>query len=921
MIGRERELAAVHELLSPSVPRFGALVLEGEPGIGKTTLWRAGIEEAVAQGLVVLSCRPVQAEAKLVFAALGDLLAPVVDQVLDGLPAPQRDALEVAMLRATPVEGASTDGRALGMAVQAVLRQIAAGSALLVALDDVQWLDRGSSAALAFAFRRLSDCPVRVLAALRLETGENADVLGLENAGPRSLERLRLGPLSLSGLYHVIRAELGQALPRPALVRIEKASGGNPLFALELARAWAVGGGSSSPGAPPGGAGTLAELLGQRVLRLPSATQQALLVAASLASPEVSLIEAALGRQVQEDLERAERAGIVRVRHGQVNFDHPLLASAVYREASADQRRAGHRALAAVVTEPEQHARHMALAASEPDEEVALALDVAARAAASRGAPDSAVELVELACGSTPVSSPDKLAERRLRLAEYRFRAGDADEACRIARELFEESPAGRLRAGAAELLARALHVAGTAADASRYCLEALADASGDPELEAGLHATLALVSWHDFRLARDHAQEGLRLIEAGGVQSAEVQLRALMAYIQAEFYAGHELPVELVQRGLELERLAPAPSVADRLSAALGAWLKYQGDYDGARYWLEATRAAAETEGDESSLPYALSHLPQLELWAGNWERASELSYEHLELATQIAQPSQRRQALYNLSLVQAHRGLVPETRATAEELLREAEEEADDWDVSNALAVIGFLELSLGNAEPAAGHLGRSLELREVLGTVEPLRSQADYVEALVLLGLLDRAAEIDAMLSDRAVVTKREPLLAVAARSRALLAGARGDWQAAANELTRATAHHDRVNVPFDLARTLTVGGQIGRRRGERKLARESLERARSIFRDLGAPIWEARAEAELRRVPVRRGAPSALTPTEKDVAELAAAGRTNREVAEALFISPKTVEANLARVYRKLGVTSRAQLGAVMAARQE
>jgi DNA-binding CsgD family transcriptional regulator len=919
VVGRERELAAVRQFVTLGDPHFHALVVEGEPGIGKTKVWRAGVGGAAAQGLVVLSCRPVEAEAKLAFAALGDLLAPVVDNALDGLPTPQRQALEVAMLRATPAEGASTDGRALGMAVQSLLRQVASVSPVVVAIDDVQWLDRGSSAALAFACRRLHDCPVRVLAALRVEAGENVDVLGLGSALPGSVERLRLGPLSLSGLYHVIQTELGHVFPRPTLVRIEKASGGNPLFALELARALAEVGASSGPGAPLPVPGTLAELLGQRVRRLSPATQETLLVAASLAAPEVLVVEIALGREVQGDLDRAERAGVARVRDGRVHFDHPLLASAVYREAPLQNRRAAHWALATVVVEPEQHARHLALAASEPEEEVATALGTAAKAAAARGAPEVAVELAELACGSTPSSRPEALAERRLWLAEYRFRAGDADEACRLARELFETLPPGRLRAGAAELLARVLHVAGTAADAAQYCLDALADASTDPELEARMHATLALVSWHDFGLARHHAQLALRLLDAGGVQAPEVQLRALMAYIQAEFYAGHELPGDLVQRGLELERLAPAASVADRLSAALGAWLKYQGDYDGARHWLEATRAAAEAEGDDSSLPYALSHLPQLELWAGNWERARALADEHLELATQIAQPSQRRQALYNLSLVQAHMGLAREARATAEELLREAEGESDGWDISNALAVIGFLELSLGEAEPAAAHLSRGLELRASLGTVEPLRTQADCVEALLQLGRLDEATEVDALLSEQALVTKREPLLAVAARSRAVLAAARGDLDGAGRALEEAKAHHDRVTVPFDLARTLMVAGQLSRRRGERKVAREAFERAGAMFHDLGAPVWEARALAELRRIPVRRGAPTELTPTEQSVADLAASGRTNREVAKELFISPKTVEVNLARVYRKLGVTSRAQLGAVMAAR--
>jgi DNA-binding CsgD family transcriptional regulator len=294
-------------------------------------------------------------------------------------------------------------------------------------------------------------------------------------------------------------------------------------------------------------------------------------------------------------------------------------------------------------------------------------------------------------------------------------------------------------------------------------------------------------------------------------------------------------------------------------------------------------------------------------------------LADEHLELAIQIAQPSQRRQALYNLSLVQAHMGLSDDARSTADELLREAEGEGDDWDISNALAVIGFLELSLGQAEAAAAHLARSLEVRAALGTVEPLRSQADYVEALLQLGRSDEAAEVDAALNEQALISNREPLLAVAARSRALLAAARGDLDGAGRALSEAKVHHDRVTVAFDLARTLMVSGQLSRRRGERKVAREELERAGATFRDLGAPVWEARALAELRRIPVRRGAPTELTPTEQSVADLAASGRTNREVAKQLFISPKTVEVNMARVYRKLGVTSRAQLGAAMAAR--
>ena len=915
--GRDRELAVLRRLVAPEEAHFYAVVAEGEPGIGKTTVWKAGLEMAHAQGSVVLSCRPVEAEVKLAFAALGDLLAPVVDAGLDDLPAPQREAMEVALLRTAPSHSMASDGRALGMAVHTLLRHVASSSTVLVAIDDVQWLDRASASALAFAFRRLADCPVRVLATLRLEGAQSVDVLNLDNALPGHTERMRLGPLALGGLYHVIRGELGLVFPRPTLLRIEKACGGNPLFALELARALAEEGSSPGPGAPLPVPATLGELLGQRVRRLPPGAQETLLVAASLPVPEVRLVGAALGRDVQGDLDKTERGRIARVRDGRVQFEHPLLAAAVYREASDQRRRGAHRALAAVVAEPEQHARHLALAASVPDEDVAVALDTAATAAAARGALEVAVELAELACRATPASPLTTQAPRQLSLAEYRFRAGDSDGARTLAAELFDSLPGGPLRAEAAELLARVLHVSGTPAEAAGYCLGALADAGNDLELEARLHATLALVSWHDFNLGHHHAQLALRLVDEGHVRSPEVHLRALMAYMQAEFYSGRDLPGEMVKKGLELERLAPAPSVADRLSAALGAWLKYQGDFDGARYWLEATRAAAEAEGDESSLPYALSHLPQLELWAVNWERARALALEHLELATQVAQPSQRRQALYNLSLVEAHMGLSEPARAAAGELMEEAAREADDWDMSNVLAVIGFLELSLGELEPAAAHLQRSLELREELGTVEPLRSHADYVEVLVHLGRLDDAAEVNGVLGQRALIAKREPLLAVAARSAALLAAAQGDLERAISALGEAEHHHALVTIPFDLARTQMVAGQVNRRRGERKMARELLEQASATFRDLGASLWEDRAQSEARRVPVRRGAPTELTPTEKRVAELAGAGRTNREVAEALFISPKTVEANLARIYRKLGVTSRAQLGAVMA----
>ena len=918
IVGRERELASVSRLLEPVEEGLRVLLLEGEPGIGKTTVWEHALADAAERGYRVLACRPAEAEAKLAFTALGDLLAPIADHGLPGLPEPQRAALEVALLRAAP-SGAPPDRRAVGTAVYSLLRRSAEERPLAVAVDDIQWLDRASRATLSFALRRLGDSPVAVLAARRLEPDRRVDALDLEAGLPGRVEHLWLGPLSLSGLYHLIRARVGHVFARPTLRRIAQASGGNPLFALELARVLVETGARPGPGEPLPVPETLGALLAARVERLPAAVRDVLLAAASLSNPDLGSIGEALGEDAVRQLVVAEDAGLVEIREGRVRFGHPLLASTVYSSAPEGTRRAVHRRLAEVLSAPEERARHEALGAAGPDERVAVSLDAAAGDADSRGAPEVAVEFSELACGLTPPRARDDLARRMLDLCGYLFRAGDADEARRLLEALVDEHEAGRLRACALELLARLLHVAGTAPEAVSRCRQALAEAGSDPELRARIHATLALVSWHDFELAREHARAALDLLDRLDDPDPGVLSQALMAYVEGEFYAGRAPPADAVQRGLELERLAPSPVVADRMSAALGVWLKYQGDFAEARKRLEAARRAAIDEGDESSLPYVIGHLPQLELWTGNWLDAERYALEHLELAEGTAQPDQRRQALFNLSLVHALVGSVEEARAEAEELQAEAEEVGDDWGASNAGAVLGLLELSLGRAREAAEHLRRNFELRERIAATEPIRAYADYVESLVELGELDRAEKVASLLDARSRASGRAALLAVSSAARGLLAAARGDLDGAAEALEAAIAQHERVTVPFDLARTLVAVGQVRRRRGERKAAREALEEARRIFEQLGAPLWAARADAELRRVPIRRGAPQELTPTEEQVAELVAVGRTSREVAQALFVSPKTVEANLTRIYRKLGIRSRAELGARMSER--
>lgn len=903
VVGRERELAAIDELLASDEPGLRALAIEGEPGIGKTTLWT---EATAAAALPVISCRAVEAEAKLPYASLADLVAPLFDAGLASLPEPQSRALEVALLRVSST-GRAPELRAVATGVHSLLRDAAP---LLVAIDDVQWLDPPSAAALAFALRRLATAPVRVLLAVRVERGRDVDVLGLD------CPRVRVGPLSLSGIHHVIRSQLGQVLPRPTLRRIVDASGGNPLFALELARALVEVGARPVPGEPLPVPDTLADLMHDRIAKLPAAARDALLAAASLADPTVEAVSAANGDRNGAGLAAAERAGVVTLRGGSVRFAHPLLASTVYASAAPERRRELHRLLAGQAASPEERARHLALAVEGADEEVAAQLEDAAHEANRRGAPQAAVELSELAYRVTPADRPAERAGRLFTLAECAFRAGDAAEAKRHVDKLIDEQPVGPVRARALELCARILFVSGTSLEAAAVCEQALVEAGDDVELQARIHTTYARVMWDDFEIARRHCRLALELMEQIDEPDPVLLSSALCAEAGFAVYAGEPWPAELIERALELERIAPNPDVADRMSAALGAWLKLAGDFDGARHWLELTHRAAIEEGDEASLPYALSHLPQLDLWTGRWDDAERRALEHLELAEATAQPRQRLQALYNLAVVHAHMGRVDDARDEAETLLRESD---DNWDVSNALAVLGFLDLSLGDAAAAASSLARNLELRDAIGNDEPLRAQADLADALIDLGELDRAEETIASLDERAHRTDRAPLRALAAAATARLAAARQELDEAIAAIDEAHAQHARVTVPFDLARTLLVEGQIRRRRAERKAARDALERGHAIFTELGARLWADRAAAEARRIPIRRGAGDELTETEQQVAELVAAGHTNKEAAQALFMSPKTVEAHLSRIYRKLDVSTRAQLGVVMANR--
>jgi DNA-binding CsgD family transcriptional regulator len=908
--GRETELAAIDSLLAAAPERLRSLAIEGDPGIGKTTLWREGIGRAAAEGYQVLSCRAAQAEARLSFAGLGDLLAPVSPAAFRLLPSPQRRALEAALLQAEQ-RGAAAHPRAIGTATVSLISALAADAPVLVAVDDVQWLDRPSAHALEFALRRLEDADVALLATLRLGSGPTA----LLSALPADeVQRLRLGPLGLDALYHVLEGRCGQALTYPVLRAIERASGGNPFYALELARNLdgqaAAGSGDALP-VPEDVRG----LVAARLRRLPKPARDELLKISALAQPSVALVDAV-------ELAPAIEAGVVSIRSdGRIEFSHPLFGGAVYAGASRGRRRALHLELAELATDVEERARHLTLATDAPDERIASALEQAAEHAHRRGAPEVAGELEELAARRTPADQTGVTSERCLRAAQYHLRAGDRQRARALGEQVVAAAPDGPVRAAALYLLAevRALAPDGICA-ALELLDQALACVGDDVRLAVQVESAIALMSGGvgDFDRVGAHTNRAVELAELTGDDALLAETLGLRANALAAFgLSGEDGDAE---RALALEDPDREVPFQMRPSLNVGqAWL-FTGRVDKAQSLLADLRDRTIARGEEFDLPLVLVYFSAAAWLGGDLETAERAGADALRVATLTEQDLNRAGALLMLAMASAIRGDAAPSRARADEVLAISERIGWPWGTSIALWTLGFLALSEGDAPAAAELFEPIVAAPEALGIYcwGIAKALPDAVEALIATGDLESAARHTDALAAWGRAHDNPWSLALSGRCRALLEAAAGDLDSAQAAAERALADHARLPMPLELGRTLLVLGQLQRRRGERRAARESLERATAIFDEVGAVLWAEKARAEVRRIGVRR-APTELTENERLVAELAATGATNREIAERLFMSRRTVEANLARAYRKLGIHSRAELGATMAGR--
>ncbi|MGE5460190.1 MAG: tetratricopeptide repeat protein, partial [Solirubrobacterales bacterium] len=791
---------------------------------------------------------------------------------------------------------------------------------LLVAVDDVQWMDPPSGRVLRFAFRRMPPAAVGIMAAIRSGTGET-DPLDLAPALPAErVHEVPLGPLHPHALEHLLRTHLPATVSGPTLRRLEETSGGNPFFALELGRALLEPDAAVTPGGHLPAPRTLSDLLDARLLALSEEAREVLLIASALSRPTVDLVCTAAGDPgaALEGLDLAAEAGLVRLEAGHVRFSHPLYASVVSSQASLAQLRHLHKRLASLVGDPDERVRLLGLAARGPDEDVAAAMDAAAGRAASRGAPDAAAAFMEQAIRLTPPERTADLARRELDAADHCVAAGDTARARALLESVLAASEEGAVRARALHRLSRVRVLEGGFGAAVPLLQQALEEVGSDLTLHAAIERDLVftLTQLGELRRALPHAREGLRAAEAAGEPAMLAE--SLYHLCMAEIVAGEGPGRDLLDRAIDTERrVGPAPPLEHPGMGTgclpLAVTLKWMDRFDDARELFHGLHRDHLEHGDEGALAPVLFGLGELECWAGDLGTADRLADECHALASRAGQPIAERIGLMLGSMVDACRGDTDAARTKANASLAMSGRIDDPRFEIRDLRTLGFLELSLGRADAAAGYLDRGLELERGAG-YDPsvLRLVPDAVEAMLLQGRQDDAAPLAEELEAHGRRLDRPWALATGARSLGLVDAARGDLEGAIEALERALREHERLPQPLELARTHLALGVVLRRSKRKRDARDSLERALAIFDELGATLWAERSRTELGRIGGRAPSPLDLTPTEMRIAELVAEGQTNREVAAAVYLSEKTVETNLTRIYRKLGVTSRRAL---------
>ena len=867
--------------------------------MGKTTLWQEALAAARDTGAQVLAARACEMELQLPFVALADLMAEVDLRTVDGVPALQLGALEVALSRSEP------DGTALSVPVAsgftAVLRSLSDRERVVVAVDDVPWLDRASADALAFAARRLAHSDVRFLLARRPGPSTALEVA----FNPPGVESLELGPLSLGAVRAVLSQRLGLVLPRRVLRRVFDACAGNPLYALELGRM------IQQRGTPEIGdelpiPDLTDDVFGPRVLGLAGPVRTALLAVALSPTLTRRQLVAVVDPLAVED---AVRDGLFALEEARVRMSHPLLAAAARKHSTGAERRELHLALANAIDDAALRVQHLALASATVDAELAATVAAAAAEALARGATHEAVELAEQALRLTP---PDgtHYETRLLDLARYLMVAGELGRVKDLLGEKAETMAAGPTRARAYVVLAECSE---TVDEALRILDLSLVESGDDAELRAQALAEKSRMHSITRFCDLDEAEAlGLESLDAARSVGPEHEQGALSALAWIRLVRGQDFD-DLQEQAESVPRSSSLYEAS--LDWIAGTRLVCRGELEEARALFERLRRLADERGEARSGLMMYHGLTYVELRAGNVVAASQLMAQSQEWSAfedgWVEPPL--------LAVLEAVRGRPDEVERWAAETIARLGHTGMRREVTEGWRARGIAALLRHEPQRAAEAL-RPIWLHTVREGIDELGvwpMAPDLVEALVGLAEFDEAAAVTDRLEKLAEEQKHPWGLASAMRCRAMLCLAAQYDEAAAALVREAADSYGARGLRFDQARSLLFLGRAQRRHRKWAAARHSLEEAARVFETLGAVGWAEQARAELERTGARRPVPKGdLTPSERRVAQLAATGLSNKEIAADLVVSVYTVEKHLSRVYAKLGIRSRGHLASAL-----
>ncbi|MFC7532788.1 AAA family ATPase [Actinoplanes sp. GCM10030250] len=894
LYGREPLLAAIEARLAAG----GGVALYGPPGIGRSVLLDTVADTAVARGELVLRLRPARGERALSYAGVADLARQVpADAVAALAPAPRH---LLAALRQGRPPRTGVPALARRLVLPELLAHCARQSPVLLVLDDAQWLDPESAELIGFAMRRRPGARIRVIAA-DLRRGRGARLC------PSPIAEIEVPPLAQDDLTALLEA---RGLPCRAASRLHEASAGNPFLALALGGA----AGSGSVWRPTPLPETARALARERLHSLGADVTATLLVAALATEPTVTLLLRAGRDDAVRELRLAAAAGIVTLSGEAIRFTPPLLARVLADETPAADRARVHAALAEAAFDPVEALRQRALRTVRPDPAVAGGLAEAARRCADRGNDRTAAELYLLAADRCPHSLAAERLDWLVTAARTALTGGAPALAGRAAEAVIAaDAPAGhrvRARVVLLDLAGQGL------AEMGETFAAALAEAGDDPALLAPVRLRL---TWQAFLTgdpdrAAAEARQSERAARSAGDPTTEAM--ALSALAQIQRMRGEPEWRATLDRALALPA-APAPD-----------WLHYGPQYMAARFALFDDRldearadllallAVAEHDRIGEARVEVLRSLSEVATRAGRCQEA--LRYAHRAVRAAQDAGLSPGPTWYTAAVAELAGGSLATAAAIARRGIRASEQEGDGLYLRRNLHALGQAELRAGDTRAGVSILRRLRDLEADSGSADPMivRWHADLAGGLAALGEHAEAAATLARARAAAERLGSSPALAgYLDRAAAIVHSESGQADSAVELSTAAARLFEDLRQPVEQAHALLVIGGAERRRRRYAAARLAIGAALALFMAADARPWTEETERALARTEGSVAPDRGLTTTEQRIAAMVRDGASNREIANRLYLSVKTVEATLTRVYRKLGVRSRTQLALV------